>query len=146
MSAHYWERLVKALENTPDDTVAAYRSGLQSRDATDSGSLSSVPMFHCYEKRSIALSVRFSDPSAVVSLVVWRGYTPVTNGSSTGTFIVQDKESYSFTAPPSGGETALGKFVTDAILFGNISSRAIKITMPHTPSAGTVDLWVRRIP
>lgn len=143
MDAQLAKRIAAALENTPDDTITAYRSALQASDPTDCNSLTSVPIFHCQERRSVAISCRFSQPTAVVTLIVWRGYT--TETSTTGTFVAQGKETYSFTAPSSGGPTIDGKFSPDEALFSHVAARALKISVPSSVSTGTVEIWARRI-
>lgn len=137
------ERIAKALENTPDTTITPYRSAFQAADPVECNSLTSVPIFHCQEKRSVAVHCRFSQPTAVVTLNVWRGYT--TSVSTSGTFVGQGKETYAFTAPNSGGATIGGKFVTDEILFSNVAALGLKVSAPSSVSTGTAEIWIRRV-
>lgn len=138
------ERIAKALENTNDNTLTAYRSSLQAQDFVEANSLSSVPFYPCYEFRSVGLTCRFSQPTATATVNVLKGYIPVTDGSTLGTFVVQEKETYVFTAPSSGGFTNGGKFQPDVVLFSNIACRALKITLANSCSTGTVDFYLRR--
>lgn len=139
------QRIAKALENTVDDSLVPYRSGLQAKDFTDSNSISSIPFYPCYEARNLAVSLRFSQPTAVATVYLIRGYISPTNIGTFGDFTAQTKETYVFTAPSSGTYTNSGYFVPDQVLFSALASRAVKVTLASSCSTGTVDIYLRRV-
>jgi hypothetical protein len=140
------ERIAKALENTKDDaSVSAYRSAIQASDLVDANSIANVPMYHTDERKSFVLEGRFSERSAVATVLIWRGYTPITNGATAGTFVARAVEAYTLTAAGSGGPVYAGKFSSDPVAFSALACRAFKVTLPFSVSSGTVDLYIRKL-
>ena len=136
------ERIAKALENVPLTAAeaVAYRTALAVGDPTDVTSMVSVPIYRPDHFPAFTLQGRFSNVSAVVTVNVIRGYNP----TGTNTFVFIGHELVVLTAAASGSMSNAGKLLSTEQPFSSWAASGIKVALINSPTAGTVDLWIKR--